>query len=70
MTRMRSTLLKCVFLVCFACHPGYAQDVQFLPEVDAHLKLNSSCRAYLEAKDDRDGATRINLRLARAFSCT
>lgn len=52
---MRSTLLKCVFLVCFACHPGYAQNVQFLPEVDAHLKLNSSFRAYLEAKDDRDG---------------
>jgi hypothetical protein len=23
--------------------------------VDAHLKLNSSFRAYLEAKDDRDG---------------
>jgi hypothetical protein len=55
MTRMRSTLSKCVFLVCFACLPVYAQNVQFLPEVDAHLKLNSSFRAYLEAKDDRDG---------------
>jgi hypothetical protein len=52
---MRSTLSKCVFLVCFACLPAYAQNVQFLPEVDAHLKLNSSFRAYLEAKDDRDG---------------
>jgi hypothetical protein len=52
---MRSTLLKYVFLVCFACLPTYAQNVQFLPEVDAHLKLNSSFRAYLEAKDDRDG---------------
>ncbi len=52
---MRSTLLKCIFLVCFAWLPARAQNVQFLPEVDAHLKLNSSFRAYLEAKDDRDG---------------
>jgi hypothetical protein len=35
--------------------PGCAQNLQFLPEMDAHLKLNSSFRAYLEAKDDRDG---------------
>jgi hypothetical protein len=35
--------------------PARAQNVQFLPEVDAHLRLNSSFRAYLEAKDDRDG---------------
>jgi hypothetical protein len=34
---MRSTLLKCVFLVCFACLPAYAQNVQFQPEVDARL---------------------------------
>jgi hypothetical protein len=52
---MRSTLLKCIFLVCFAWLPARAQSVQFLPEVDAHLKLNSSFRAYLEAKDDRGG---------------
>jgi hypothetical protein len=32
-----------------------AQDVQFLPEVDAHLKLNSHFRAYFQAKNDRDG---------------
>jgi hypothetical protein len=32
-----------------------AQDVQFPPEVDAHLTLNSTFRTYLEAKDDRDG---------------
>jgi hypothetical protein len=35
--------------------PGRAQDVQFLPEIDAHLKLNHAVRVYLEAKDDRDG---------------
>jgi hypothetical protein len=43
------------FLMCLACLPVRAQDAQFLPEIDAHLKLNSSFRAYLEAKDDRDG---------------
>lgn len=42
-------------LVCLACSPARAQNVQFLPEVDAHLTLNSTFRTYLEAKDDRDG---------------
>ena len=55
MMRMRSTFLTCVLLVWLACLPARAQDVQFLPEVDAHLRLNSSFRAYLEAKNDRDG---------------
>jgi len=32
-----------------------AQTVQFLPEVDTYLKLNSMFRIYSEAKDDRDG---------------
>jgi hypothetical protein len=31
-----------------------AQSVQFVPETDIHLKLNSFMRTYLEAKDDRD----------------
>lgn len=31
-----------------------AQEVHFLPEVDAHLTLDSKWRAYLQAKDDRD----------------
>jgi hypothetical protein len=34
--------------------PPLAQSVQFVPEMDAHLKLNSFLRVYLEAKDDRD----------------
>ncbi len=55
MTRTRSILVKYGFLVCFACLPARAQNVQFLPEVDAHLTVNSNFRAYLEAKDDRDG---------------
>ena len=53
--RASGILVKCVVLLCFACRPTRAQDPQFLPEVDVHLKLNSSFRAYLEAKDDRDG---------------
>jgi Protein of unknown function (DUF2490) len=35
--------------------PVGAQDLQFLPEVDANLKLNANFRTYLQAKDDRDG---------------
>jgi hypothetical protein len=43
------------FLLSFACLPARAQETQFLPEVDAHLNLNSTFRAYLQAKDDREG---------------
>lgn len=69
--RARSAFfIGCVFLACLACFPAREQNVQFLPEVDAHLKLNSSFRAYLEAKDDRDGVARINLQSVQAFSCT
>jgi len=55
MTRVRSIFLKWFFLLCFACFPARAQDLQFLPEIDAHLQLNSYFRTYLQAKDDRDG---------------
>ncbi len=48
-------ILRWALLVCFACLPASAQDTQFIPEVDAHLKLNSFLRTYLQAKDDRDG---------------
>jgi hypothetical protein len=48
---------KYVFLGCFAL-PAYAQDTQFLPEIDTHLTLNSHLRTYLQAKDDRDGGDR------------
>jgi len=41
-----------VFLAAFSAR---AQDTQFLPEVDAHLKVNSYLRTYLQAKDDREG---------------
>jgi hypothetical protein len=32
-----------------------AQDTQFLPEVDAHLTLNTHVRTYLQMLDDRQG---------------
>jgi hypothetical protein len=41
-------------LALFGCLPVRAQNVQFLPEVDAHLTINSTWKTYLEAKDDRD----------------
>src|SRR5664279_6124011 len=51
-----STYWRWAFLVCFGCLPAFAQqNVQFLPEVDAYLKLNSMFRVYVEAKDDQDG---------------
>ena len=55
MTRYRVTICRWAFLVCLACSSTRAQDAQFLPEIDAHLKLNSTFRVYLEVKDDRDG---------------
>src|SRR5271169_3351799 len=55
MSRTRKTLCGLAGLACFACLPAHAQESQFLPEVDAHLTINSTLRAYLEAKDDRDG---------------
>jgi hypothetical protein len=55
MKQLPKTICKAAFLVCLACRLACAQDVQFLPEVDAYLKLNSAFRAYLQAKDDRDG---------------
>lgn len=43
------------FLALLASIAAHAQDTQFLPEIDWHLKLNPHSRAYLQAKDDRDG---------------
>jgi hypothetical protein len=42
-------------LVWFACLQVHAQDTQFLPEIDVHLRLNPNVRVYLQAKDDREG---------------
>jgi Protein of unknown function (DUF2490) len=43
-------------LASLACLPTHGQEeTGFLPEIDAHLTMNSTFRAYLQAKDDRDG---------------
>jgi hypothetical protein len=58
MTPAHKAFWKWLLLASFAWLPARAQDIQFLPEIDAHLTLNSTFRAYLEAKDDRDGGER------------
>jgi len=47
--------VQILFSLVVACISGSAQTVQFLPEVDAYLKVNSMVRVYSESKDDRDG---------------
>ncbi|HUL33554.1 MAG TPA: DUF2490 domain-containing protein [Candidatus Eisenbacteria bacterium] len=51
----RATICWGAFLSSLACSPARAQESQFLPEIDAHITLNSTFRAYLQAKDDREG---------------
>jgi hypothetical protein len=57
MLQNRKTIwrLAFAFLACFACVPARAQEVQFIPEVDAHLTLTPNIRVYFEDKNDRDG---------------
>jgi len=55
MTPSCNSVWKCALFFCLFGLPVFAQDSQFLPEIDAHLNLNSTFRAYLEVKDDRDG---------------
>lgn len=54
MTKTFSALLGLAFLVGLAGQVTHAQNIQFLPEVDAYLKLNSMVRVYAQAKEDRD----------------
>jgi hypothetical protein len=55
MTRSQIRLACWVFLAFFMCQLAQAQSAQFLPEVDAHLTLDSRFRVYFQAKDDREG---------------
>jgi Protein of unknown function (DUF2490) len=48
------TLWLSIFLM-FSLELVSAQEVQFLPEVDVYLKLNSNVRLRAQAKDTRDG---------------
>jgi len=61
MTRIYKTIWCLIFLPCFACLPVRAQDTQFIPEVDAYLKVNSAVRTYFQAKDDREGGDSTQL---------
>jgi hypothetical protein len=56
-TQTRRTFWGVASIFLFACLPARAQtsSTEFLPEIDAHLKLNSYFRIYLQAKDDREG---------------
>jgi hypothetical protein len=55
MTQALKTICQVAIIVFIVCFSARAQDTQFLPEVDAHLTLNSTFRTYLQAKDDREG---------------
>jgi hypothetical protein len=48
-------IVGAAFIACLFCPLARAQNTQFLPEVDGNLSLNSQFRAYVQAKDDRDG---------------
>jgi len=60
-TRVGEVFWRMALLLGFACLPASAQDVQFLPEVDAHLTLDSYFRVYFQAKDDREGGDPVQL---------
>ena len=49
----KSLLVALLVSVCYLCVS--AQNVQFLPEVDTYVKVNSVFQVYVEAKDDQDG---------------
>jgi len=49
------TLWLSLFFLTVAGRVVSAQETQFLPEVDAYLKLNSNLRMRVQAKDTREG---------------
>lgn len=51
----RIHLLTFVVLLAFHGLRARAQTSQFLPEVDAYLKLHSEIQAYFQAKETREG---------------
>ena len=55
MIRIHAAFWSSALLLCLVGSPARAQESQLLPEVDAHLTINSTFRAYLQAKDDREG---------------
>src|SRR5271154_3622710 len=61
MSRVLGVALSIGLLFLLSCLPACAQNLQFEPEVDAHLNLNSTFRTYFQAKDDRDGGDSTQL---------
>jgi hypothetical protein len=59
MTRAHKRFWSRVSLLCSACLPACAQDVQFLPQFDVNLKLNSIVRVIFEAKGDREAGEQV-----------
>lgn len=55
MTTTLRMFARWMLLACFACPLAQAQDTQFLPEIDVHLRLNAILRTYIQAMDDREG---------------
>jgi Protein of unknown function (DUF2490) len=53
--RTRWLALVLLMLVCKAGLAESSQEVQFLPEVDAYLKLQPDIRVSFQAKDTREG---------------
>lgn len=53
--RARWLTLVAFMLLCLAAGAQSTQEVQFLPEVNAYLKLNPSLRLSAQAKDTREG---------------
>jgi hypothetical protein len=47
---LRSYFALLMFFLLFVRASAHAQTVQFLPEVDTFLKLNSKVRVYFQAK--------------------
>jgi hypothetical protein len=47
-------LMLALALVC-SCLPAFAQEDQFLPEIDFYYKLSSEVRVQLQAKQTREG---------------
>ena len=41
------------------CLPAFAQEAQFLPEIDTYLDLNPDTRVWFQAKGTREGRTPI-----------
>jgi hypothetical protein len=63
MTRAHKRSWSCAFFVCVAWLPVRAQELQFLPELDANLEANSLVRLNFQAKGDREGGDQVQFQM-------